>query len=522
VRVLVTGGYGHVGAATLPELRRRGHEVRVLSPRLTATRRAARRHGIETLWGDITDRMVVDRAVAGVDAVIHLAAVLPPAADAHPERARATNVDGTATVIAACEAQPHPPRLLFTSSFNVHGDTRDRPPPVRADAPLVATNPYAEHKIAAEALVRASGLTWCIVRLADVPVLGLRRPPRIMFANNPDIRIETLHPHDAGLALATAVEAPEVWGRVLLLGGGPTCQLTYREYISRMLAAMGIDPLPDAAFSRESRYPTDWLDTAESQALLRYQRHSFEDIVQAVMARAGWRRTAARALAPLIRAALLRGAPSEALVQGVAEGAPSPGHGLERLVLGQPAQVVENVLGSLGLAGVAEQILASGRERGAGQVPPEAGARLDLPRRHVQWHVRAGDVVRGGSGRDVGLALDGRFLLPPVLGPPAGRCPLQMAFDAAFKVLVEAGRMLPALAHAVHATRDEMSETWQITTSSAERSSGFRRFIGDYERAAPVSGSTAGVFVVDLLRGCATVSAVAVSAASSTGRAADS
>jgi nucleoside-diphosphate-sugar epimerase len=309
VRVLVTGGYGHVGTHTLPELRRRGHEVRVLSPRFAATRRAARRLGVPTVWGDVTNRAAVERAVAGVDVVIHLAAILPPAADADPERARAVNVDGTATVIAACEAQPTPPRLLFTSSFNVHGYTMDRPPPVRADDPLVPTNPYAEHKIEAEALVRASRLSWCIVRLADVPILGLRRPPRIMFDNNPNGRIEALDPRDAGFALAQAIETPEVWGRVLLLGGGPSCQVTYREYISRMLTAMGIDPLPDEAFGTDTRYPTDWLDTAESQALLRYQRHSLDDIVREVAARAGWRRTLARTAAPLIRAALLRWSP---------------------------------------------------------------------------------------------------------------------------------------------------------------------------------------------------------------------
>lgn len=313
MRVLVTGGFGHLGSHTLPELRRRGHDVRVLSPLLPATRRAARRasgrHRVETVWGDVTDRAAVDRAVAGVDAVIHLAAILPPAADAQPDRARLTNVDGTANVIAACLAQPSPPRLLFTSSFNVHGSTMDLPPPRRVDDPLVATNPYAAHKIEAEALVRASGLDWCIMRLADVPVLGVRRPPRIMFEINPNTRIETLHAYDAGFALAAAVEAAELWGRVFFLGGGPTCQLTYREYVTRILAAMGLRALPDSAFRTDARYPTDWLDTTDSQALLRYQRHSFEDIVRDIATNAGWRRSLARSVAPLARAALLSMSP---------------------------------------------------------------------------------------------------------------------------------------------------------------------------------------------------------------------
>lgn len=310
MRVLVTGGFGHIGSHTLPELRRLGHEVRVLSPRLPAARRAARRHrDVETIWGDVTDRAAVERAVAGVDVVIHLAAILPPLADARPELARATNVDGTAAVIAACAAQPSPPRLLFTSSFNVHGYTLDRPPPRRVDDPLVATNVYAANKIEAEGLVRASGLSWCILRLADVPVLGVRRPPRIMFEINPDSRIETLHAHDAGLALATAIQTEPVWGRVHFIGGGPTCQVTYREYVRRILAAMGIDALPDSAFRADAKYPTDWLDTVESQKLLQYQRHSFDDIVRAIADRAGWRRTVTSAVSPLARAALLSMSP---------------------------------------------------------------------------------------------------------------------------------------------------------------------------------------------------------------------
>ena len=40
-----------------------------------------------------------------------------------------------------------------------------------------------------------------------------------------------------------------VWGRVLFVGGGPSCQLTYREYLTGLLAAMGIRPLPEHAFS---------------------------------------------------------------------------------------------------------------------------------------------------------------------------------------------------------------------------------------------------------------------------------
>jgi UDP-glucose 4-epimerase len=315
VKILLTGAFGNVGSHTLPELVRRGHEVRCLSRLSNAHRKDAANlpaapggRRPEVVWGSITDPAAVNRAVAGVDAVLHLAAVIPPEADEHPDRAREANVDGTANVIAACRAQDDPPRLLFTSTFDVHGFTLDKPPPRHIGDPLVATNPYTEHKIEAEAMVRASGLTSCIFRLADVPILGIRDPHPIMFEIGLDNRIESLHADDAGLAIANALDVPEVWGRVLFIGGGPTCQLTYREYLTRLLAAMGVDPLPEEAFS-DAVYATDWIDTTESEALLRYQRHTFDDIAEAIAASLGWRRRLASAAGPLARAALLRLSP---------------------------------------------------------------------------------------------------------------------------------------------------------------------------------------------------------------------
>jgi nucleoside-diphosphate-sugar epimerase len=120
-------------------------------------------------------------------------------------------------------------------------------------------------------------------------------------------RIESLHADDAGLAIANALHAPQVWGRTLFVDGGSSCQLTYREYLTRLLAAMGVDPLPEEAFS-DAVYATDWIDTAESEALLHYQHHDFDDIAEAIAASLGWKRRLCAA-GPLARTAILRLSP---------------------------------------------------------------------------------------------------------------------------------------------------------------------------------------------------------------------
>jgi nucleoside-diphosphate-sugar epimerase len=323
MRVLVTGAFGNIGASAVRELLRQGHQVRCFARDTGANRRAATKlsgdlarlgamglSGADAAiaWGDMRRPEDLQRAVAGQEVILHLAYVLPPASEDHPEAVYEINVRGTRRLLEAARAQPQPPRFLFASSFDVFGHTQDQPPPRRVDDPVHATDAYSTHKLACEELVRTSGLDWAIFRFADVPPLAARRPHPIMFRIPLDTRFEVLHTADAGLALANALSCPEVWGKVTLIGGGPTCQVRYRDYLGRMLDVMGIGPLPVNAFGSEP-YCTDWLDTSESQRLLCYQRHSFEEVVGDVARALGPRRHLIAPVRRLARWWILRMSP---------------------------------------------------------------------------------------------------------------------------------------------------------------------------------------------------------------------
>jgi nucleoside-diphosphate-sugar epimerase len=304
MNVLVTGGFGNIGRSAVDALQAEGHRVRVLSPRSPRHERTARRLGLDVAWGDIRRREDVAAALRGQEAVVHLAAIIPPDSDEKPELARAVNVEGTGTLLAEALASVQPPRFLFASTFDVFGRTTHLPPPRRVSDPVSATDAYTGHKIEAEGMVRASGLDHVIMRFADVPKLALRPAHPLMFEIPLDTRIETLHTRDAGLAVARCLACPEAWGRTLLVGGGPRCQVHFRDYLARFLTVMGVGPLPDEAFGT-TPYPTDWIDTEESQRLLRYQRHSLDDIVAEVGALLGWRRPLMPLLRPLVRRRML-------------------------------------------------------------------------------------------------------------------------------------------------------------------------------------------------------------------------
>ncbi|HEX9065218.1 MAG TPA: NAD-dependent epimerase/dehydratase family protein, partial [Streptosporangiaceae bacterium] len=73
-RVLVTGGAGFVGATLVRQLVERGHAVRVYDNYTTGSAEHLAGVDAEQVRGDIRDAPALDEALAGMDAIVHLAA----------------------------------------------------------------------------------------------------------------------------------------------------------------------------------------------------------------------------------------------------------------------------------------------------------------------------------------------------------------------------------------------------------------------------------------------------------------
>jgi len=300
MRVLVTGALGNVGRYTVDALLEEGHEIvafDLASPRArTAARQLGR--GVRTVWGDVTQPGSLDAALEGVDAVVHLAAIIPPHVDKAPELARRVNVDATRSLIERMEASRTAKRLVFASSVGVFGNVQDREPPLRVETPVSPTDEYGRHKVACEQAIRRSGLAWSILRLGvAVPtrLLGAPHDLRTSFEISADARFEFVHPADAGTAFARAVACEETIGKILYVGGGEKCQMRYERFFNDLMGSIGMGPFPSESFVRAEvpRFTGDWLDTEESQRLLGYQQRGLGELT------ADMRRSLG-AIAPLI------------------------------------------------------------------------------------------------------------------------------------------------------------------------------------------------------------------------------
>lgn len=152
VAELVTGATGFTGGHLARMLVGRGHQVRALvrDRSKAADLEAA---GVELVEGDLRDPHALDRAVAGIDRVYHIAAMYRQAglpADTY----RAVNALAVRDIIEA-SARAGVKRVLHCSTVGVHGDVEH--PPANEDAPLRPGDVYQNTKLEGECLAREAG-----------------------------------------------------------------------------------------------------------------------------------------------------------------------------------------------------------------------------------------------------------------------------------------------------------------------------------------------------------------------------
>ena len=125
-RALVTGGAGFIGSHVVDELVERGVEVRVLDALLPVAHEGSPdglRDDVEYLWGDLRDQDLVARAVRGVDAVSHQAAMVGLGVDLDDVTDYVAHNDlGTAVLLRALHREGPRGPIVLGSSMVVYGE----------------------------------------------------------------------------------------------------------------------------------------------------------------------------------------------------------------------------------------------------------------------------------------------------------------------------------------------------------------------------------------------------------------
>ena len=312
--VLVTGGRD-----TVRRLVADGHRVVATAHRNTA----GLPPGVQSRRIDLADAEAVHRLVSDIRpaAIVHLAAVLPPAIYRDPAAGRRVNVDGTAALVKAAECQSDPPRFLHASSGAIFGSRNPHRVTGRltADTPANPCEHYGAQKLEAELIVRAAQLPWLVLRLGSVfsadPAAQPLTADNLYFgaALPIDGRLHTVDTRDVAAAFAAAVHSPAT-GEILHIGGDDSHLIDQETLFRDVSAAHGItgiragrhgDPTSDDGWYAAG----DWLDIARAQQLLDFQHYTWPEILDELRSNVGWKFAAAEMTAPVVRKVLERRSP---------------------------------------------------------------------------------------------------------------------------------------------------------------------------------------------------------------------
>ncbi|CUS04191.2 dTDP-glucose 4,6-dehydratase [Candidatus Promineifilum breve] len=270
-RVLVTGAGGFIGSQLTEALARGGANVRAfvrynsrgdsgllrqLPPEIARE--------LDVVAGDLRDPAAVAGAVAGVEIVFHLGAIISiPYSYKHPYETAETNFMGTLNVLEACRAQGVA-RLVHTSTSEVYGTAQFTP--MDESHPLQGQSPYSASKIGADKLVesyyRAFNLPAVTVRPFNT--YGPRQSARAVIPTiitqaltgdcirlgNLTARRDFTYVGDTVSGFLRAAVAPDVAGQEVNLGTGQ--DIAIGELAERIIARVG-RPVTIAAESERLR-----------------------------------------------------------------------------------------------------------------------------------------------------------------------------------------------------------------------------------------------------------------------------
>ena len=155
---LITGGAGFLGINLARHLLARGHHVVSLD---IAPFDYPERDRITEVTGDIRDKATVDRAMEGVDIVVHTAAALPLYA---AEDIYTTDIDGSRNILQSAY-EHNVQRVIHISSTAVYGIPDHHP--LFEDDQLHGVGPYGEAKVLVEEICqeyRDKGMCIPIIR----------------------------------------------------------------------------------------------------------------------------------------------------------------------------------------------------------------------------------------------------------------------------------------------------------------------------------------------------------------------
>ncbi len=295
MKIAMTGASGNMGREALaqtlelPEV----ELVRVLltckkkNDRLAKQLKKRYKERIEILRGSVADRELCKRLAEGMDYVLHMAAVIPPASDASPSAAEECNLRGAVAIVDAVKSCSPQPKYIHISTVALYGNRNEKHPFGRVGDPLLVSpfDHYAMQKLYGERYCLEAELDcWVVLRqtaMLHPNMMHDNISDGLMFHTAPNAPLEWVSSRDSGYLIKRIFErdmkgeVPAFWKKIYNIGAGKKGMETGYDTFNDGFAIIG--------GSAEKFFKPNWLatrnfhgmwfaDGAELEELFGYQR----------------------------------------------------------------------------------------------------------------------------------------------------------------------------------------------------------------------------------------------------------
>lgn len=294
-KVLVTGSDGFIGSHLTEALVRQGYQVRafVLYNSFNSWGWLDRipkdvQNQIEVFSGDVRDPYGVKQAMAGCEAVMHLAALIAIPYSYHsPDTYVDTNVKGTLNILQAAR-ELGLNRVIHTSTSEVYGTARYVP--IDEEHPLQGQSPYSATKIAADQLVMSFYYSFNtpVTILRPFNTYGPRQSARAVIptvitqlaAGNSQLKLGALQPtrdfnyvNDTVRGFIAALESSQAVGEVINIGSNYEVSIAETVKLIAELMDTTVEIVTDSVRLRPAKSEVErlWANNAKAARLLNWQ-----------------------------------------------------------------------------------------------------------------------------------------------------------------------------------------------------------------------------------------------------------
>lgn len=276
MRVLITGAAGRLARHLVPVLYARHFKLALLDKSGESVRESLKHakvldfQNIRIIEADLTNapETVLRDACEGCEAIVHLAALL----DYSVSRKQFFNANVLATkrLLDAARTVESVKRFVFVSSTSVYGQ-KSSDAPVSELSEFAPTDAYGESKVAAEEVVRESGLPFVILRPCVIygidftegfsQIISRIKTKRMKLIGDGSNKIAFVHVDDVVQAILLALEKKEALGEDFIIAGEPVTQTQAFDAVADILGV----PRVKKHISKKLAYFIVWLKNLKAR-----------------------------------------------------------------------------------------------------------------------------------------------------------------------------------------------------------------------------------------------------------------